>query len=172
MRQVSRLLLVALAVACERPVTAPGDALPAGEWRSFEGTWTAAGDRRAIEAGPGQEAAVVDLSGSILLSGERGLGAGFQARAVAYTDGKATSIGRAVWTDQRGDLVFSELSGGELATGRRISGRFTGGTGRWAGIAGEYGFDWKYVIDTEGRVQGRAEGLRGRARIVPRGGAR
>ncbi len=166
------LAAVALAAACER--TAPPTAAPApGEWRTFEGTWTAAGDRRSIDAGPGQEAAVVDLSGSILLVGARGLGAGFQARAIAYSDGRTMGIGRAVWTDERGDRIFSELSGAELATGRRVSGKFTGGTGRWTGIAGEYGFDWKYVIDTEGRISGRAEGLQGRARIVPaEGGAR
>jgi hypothetical protein len=167
MRQVMMLLVaIALAAACRRPAEEPGTALPAGEWRSFEGTWTAAGDRRAIDAAPGQQASVVDFSGSILLTGERGIGAGFQARAIAYSDGKALSVGRAVWTDERGDMIFSELSGGQLATGRRITGTFTGGTGRWSGIAGEYGFDWKYVIDTETRVQGRAEQLRGRARIA------
>jgi len=165
-------VLVALAAACGRPGPAPGT-VPAGEWRSFEGSWTAAGDRHAVEAGPGQQASVIDVSGSIFLTGERGLGVGFQGRAVAYTDGKAVSVGRAVWTDERGDRIFSELSGAELATGRRISGRFTGGTGRWTGIEGEYGFEWKYVLDTEGRIQGRVEGLRGRARIVPpEGGAR
>ncbi len=167
------LAAVVLAAACERTTPAPAAAPGAGEWRSFEGTWSAAGDVHAIEAGPAQKAAVVDFSGSILLVGERGLGAGFQARAVAYSDGKALSVGRAVWTDERGDRIFSELTGSELATGRRISGTFTGGTGRWTGITGEYGFDWKYVLDTEGRIQGRAEGLRGRARIVPpEGGAR
>jgi hypothetical protein len=159
--------LVAIAVAaCGRTSREPGPALSAGEWRSFEGTWSAAGDRRTIDAGPGQQASVVDFSGAILLTGERGLGAGFQARVIAYSDGKALSIGRAVWIDERGDMIFSELSGGQLATGRRITGTFTGGTGRWSGITGEYGFDWKYIIGTEGRVQGRAEQLRGRARIA------
>jgi hypothetical protein len=161
MRQVLMLVVAIAVAACSRAAREPGTALPAGEWRSFEGTWSAAGDRRTIDAGPGQQASVVDFSGSILLTGERGIGAGFQARAIAYSDGKALSVGRAVWIDERGDM-----SGGQLATGRRITGTFTGGTGRWSGITGEYGFDWKYVIDTETRVQGRAEQLRGRARIA------
>jgi hypothetical protein len=165
-RVVTLLIAVAFPAACEQGPREPGTTLPAGEWRSFEGSWTAAGDRHTIPAGPDQQAAVVDLSGSILLTGERGLGAGFQARAIAYSDGKALSVGRALWTDERGDVIFSEWSGEDLATGRRITGRFTGGTGRWTGITGEYGFDWKYVIDAEGRVQGRAERVRGRARFV------
>jgi hypothetical protein len=165
------LIVLALLAACARP--SPEAAAAGGEWRSFEGTWTAAGDRHTIDTGPGASASVLDLSGSILLVGERGLGAGFQGRAIAYSDGTTSSVGRAVWTDERGDQIYSELHGAPVATGRRITGTFTGGTGRWAGIEGEYAFDWTYVIETEGRVQGRTVGLRGRARIVPPGsGAR
>ncbi|HET8541142.1 MAG TPA: hypothetical protein VFL83_14805 [Anaeromyxobacter sp.] len=166
-------LAIALLAACARPASEGGAAPQPGEWRSFEGTWTAAGDRHTVEAGPDRQATILDLSGSILLVGERGLGAGFQARALTFSDGAATTVGRAVWTDERGDRIFSELRGAPVSTGRRIQGAITGGTGRWSGITGEYAFDWRYVVETEGRIQGRAVGLRGRARIVPPdGGAR
>jgi hypothetical protein len=165
---------IALALAaCAQPAPERSDAPRAGEWRAFEGTWSAAGDRRALELGSGGEAAIHDLSGSILLTGERGLGVGFQARAITFSDGTASSVGRAVWTDERGDRIFSELRGGPVASGRRIAGTITGGTGRWTGIIGEYAFDWTYVVEADGRVQGRTADLRGRARIeTPGGGPR
>jgi hypothetical protein len=77
------------------------------------------------------------------------------------------SVGRAVWTDGRGDRIFSELKGEPLQTGRRISGTITGGTGRYAGVTGDYELTWQYVISTEGEiVQGRATDLRGRFRAA------
>jgi hypothetical protein len=166
------VLALAVFAACTQPAKERSAAPPAGEWRSFEGTWSAAGDRRTLDVQPGRQASVLDLSGSLLLTGERGLGVGFHARAIAFSDGTASSVGRAVWTDERGDRIFRELRGAPVATGRQIAGTITGGTGRWTGISGEYSFDWEYVIeDGEGHVQGRAVGLKGRARIVaPEGG--
>jgi hypothetical protein len=166
------LLAASSATACARPpADAPGPAAP-GEWRTFEGTWSAAGDRRAIEVAPDRSAAILELSGSILLTGDRGIGEGFHGRVVAFSDGTASLVGRAVWIDERGDRIFSELHGAPVATGQRIAGTITGGTGRWAGVTGEYAFDWTWVVETEGRVQGRTVGLRGRARIPPAGGGR
>jgi hypothetical protein len=167
------LAAIAAAAACAGgPAEAP--AFPAaGEWRSFEGTWSAAGERRTLELGGERSASVLDLSGSILLTGERGLGVGFHGRAIAFSDGTASSVGRAVWTDERGDRIFSDLHGAPVESGARVVGTITGGTGRWAGITGEYRLDWAWVMSAgEDRVQGRAIGLRGRARIVPAGGTR
>jgi hypothetical protein len=128
---------------------------------------------RSLDIGPGAQASVADLSGSILLTGERGIGIGFQARAITYSESTGGSVGRAVWTDERGDRIFSELRGAPIATGRQIRGTITGGTGRWSGITGEYGFDWKYVVEGDARIQGRSVDLRGRARIAaPEGGPR
>lgn len=166
-RALPRVLALALLSACTQPSRERGAGPPPGEWRTFEGTWTAAGDRHAVETGPGRQAAIAALSGSLLLTGERGLGVGFHARAIAFGDGTPGSVGRAVWTDERGDRIFSELRGASVAAGQRVHGTITGGTGRWTGIEGEYAFDWRWVVETEGRIQGRAVGLRGRARIAP-----
>jgi hypothetical protein len=163
------VLALALVAACTQPPGLPAAAAPAGELRAFEGSWSAAGERRTLEVAPDRQASLLDLSGSILLTGERGLGAGFQARAITYSDGTA-AVGRAVWTDELGDRIFSELRGAPVATGRHIVGTITGGTGRWSGISGEYELEWKWVVEVEGRVQGRAVGLRGRARIGAPGG--
>ncbi len=46
-------------------------------------------------------------------------------------------------------------------------GTITGGTGRYAGLEGEYSFTWQYVIareDGAGVIQGRAADLSGRVR--------
>ena len=74
-------------------------------------------------------------------------------------------MGRAVWTDERGDRIFSRLRGEPLQTGKRLVGTITGGTGRYAGLEGEYSLTWQYVLPSEeGGVQGRAIGLTGRVR--------
>jgi hypothetical protein len=74
--------------------------------------------------------------------------------------------GRCVWTDERGDRVYSELKGQAVGSGNHIEGRFIGGTGRYAGVTGDYSFQWQYVVDTEdGAVSGRVVNLKGRARL-------
>ena len=63
--------------------------------------------------------------------------------------------GQCVWTDERGDQVFSELKGEPLGTGSDFVGTITGGTGRYAGLTGEYRLRWQYVIETRtGRSAG------------------
>jgi hypothetical protein len=74
--------------------------------------------------------------------------------------------GRCVWTDERGDMVYSELKGQAVGSGNHIVGRFIGGTGRYAGVSGDFSFQWQYVVDTEdGAVSGRVVNLKGRARL-------
>jgi hypothetical protein len=52
--------------------------------------------------------------------------------------------------------------------GNRIAGTFTGGTGRYAGVTGDYTFRWQYVLESEdGSLSGRAIDLKGRARLDP-----
>ena len=100
-----------------------------------------------------------------MLSGPSRPGIGFRGDAIAFTDTVSGMVGRAVWTDERGDQVFSELRGGGPEKGSRVSGTFIGGTGRYAGATGTYEFTWQSVIAAEdGTVQGQAVGLAGRVR--------
>ncbi len=159
---LSALLLVA---ACGP--TAPPAAPPATSagWHEFHGTWTAAGNREVMAMGPGRRASVAKLSGSLVLEGPARPGVGFRAEALVLNDSRTGMVGRAVWTDERGDQVFSELKGEGTATGNRIVGQIVGGSGRYAGASGQYEFAWRFVLESgDGVVQGQSQGLAGRVR--------
>ena len=158
-------MLAVAALACGGPAKEKEAAQAPGEWRSFEGTGTATGQRQTLHLGPDRKVSVVTLTGSLLLAGERRLGQGFRTEVIGYTDGRKGGTGWSVWTDSRGDQVFGEFRGGPIGTGSRFTGTLLGGTGRYAGVRGEYEFEWQYVVDAEdGTVQGRIVALRGRFR--------
>ena len=149
--------------ACSGPAKGSDVTLAPGESRAFTGTWSASGSRHTLRLGPGRQASIVSLSGSLLLTGQRGLGVGFQAEVVGMSDSLTGGQGRCVWTDERGEQVFSELRGGPVGTGSDFVGTIIGGTGRYAGLRGEYRFRWQYVIDAEdGVISGRTVDLEGR----------
>ena len=159
------LLAFVLVSACGGPAKGPESGSPPGEWRSFEGTGAATGHRQTLQLGPDRNVSIVNLSGSLLLSGEQRLGEGFRIDVIGSTDALKGATGWCVWTDTRGDQVFSELRGGPIGTGARFAGTLLGGTGRYAGVTGEYEFEWQFVIESEdGNLQGRITGLRGRFR--------
>lgn len=171
---VAAAALLALA-GCGDPAGPSAQPPAASGWHEFQGSWTAAGSRRALRLGERREASVVHLTGTLLLSGPSRPGIGFRAEALALGDNATGLVGRSVWTDEKGDQVFSELRGEGTAARNRIEGTFLGGTGRYTGASGSYEFSWQYVIESEdGAVQGRAVGLKGRVRVdqppTPRGG--
>ena len=157
--------LAFVAAACG-PVAEPPKPLAAtGEWRDFEGSWNAAGTRRTIPLGAGRRGSIIDLRGTMLLTGPGRPGVGFRSEAIALVDSETGLQGRSVWTDERGDRVFSELVGEGTAAKNRITGKLLGGTGRYAGAEGTSEFSWRMVMESEdGSVQGRAVDLKGRVR--------
>jgi hypothetical protein len=168
-RQWLALASILLVAACDPSGDSTSQSAPspsAGEWREFDGTWTASGTRRTLHLGADRRAAVFELTGSLLLSGAQRPAVGFQAKAIGFSDSRDGMHGRCVWTDERGDEVYSTLKGEGVASANRIVGTFVGGTGRYAGITGEYTFQWQYVLDAEdGVVSGRVVDLKGRARL-------
>jgi hypothetical protein len=163
---VKAALVVGLPVvlAALSPAT-PAEETPPGISVSFAGTWSASGRRQTVAVEGGAAAAVVELSGAVVLTTDGGLSPGFRGEAVGFDDGEGLSVGRAVWTDAHGDRVFSRLRGEPLGAGKRVFGTITGGSGRYAGLVGEYSFAWQYVVsatDDSGVIQGRATSLEGR----------
>lgn len=107
----------------------------------------------------------------MLLAGPGRPGIGFRSEVIALVDSATGLLGRSVWTDERGDQVFSELKGEGTAAQNRIEGTILGGTGRYAGATGTYQFSWQSVIEAEdGSIQGRAVELKGRVRHGPGAG--
>jgi hypothetical protein len=154
------LALASLAVAGEGQAPPPAE-----EWRSFEAAWSASGRWQSVAVEGGAAATIYEFSGAFVIKKGAGLGRGFEAEAIAFEDGEGVSVGRCVWADEHGDRIFSRLKGESLATGRRVAGTITGGTGRYAGLEGEYSFTWQYVLALEdGTIQGRTEHLQGRLR--------
>ncbi len=164
---VAWLALALATAACAPPAEPPAPSASSDGWLSFEGTWSGAGTRTRLELGGDRKSALVDLRGTMLLAGAGRPGAGFRADVIALTDSATGLVGRSVWTDERGDRVFSELKGEGTAEKNRITGTFLGGTGRYAGVTGDYEFSWRFVMEGEdGSVQGRAAGLKGRFRVA------
>lgn len=161
-------VLVALAIgaaACGPATEPPKPLMASGEWREFEGSWNAAGTRRTIPLGADRRGSIIDLRGTMLLAGQGRPGVGFRSEVIALVDSATGILGRSVWTDERGDQVFSELKGEGTEAQNRIAGTILGGTGRYAGATGSYEFSWHSVMEAEdGSIQGRAVELKGRVR--------
>ena len=158
------------ATACGPVTESPKPQGASGEGVEFEGSWNAAGSRKTISLGANRRGSIIDLSGTMLLTGSQRPGVGFRAEVIALVDSETGLTGRSVWTDERGDQVFSELQGEGTADRNRITGKFLGGTGRYAGATGSYEFSWKSVMETEdGTIQGRAIDLKGRVLPGPAG---
>jgi hypothetical protein len=155
--------VLVLLSGCNQPPETPS---AGGEWHDFAGTWTAAGTRNIMRMGNDRQAAISTFEGSLVLTGSKGVGVGFRSQAVIFNDSATGMVGRAVWTDEHGEQVFSELRGEGNAADNKIAGTFVGGTGRYQGATGTYAFSWRFVIENEdGVVQGQSIGLNGRVRV-------
>jgi len=164
-----RLLLgLALAAAaCGTATQSPKSPPASSDGLEFTGSWNGLGSRHTIALGPNRTGSIVDLKGTMLLAGSGRPGVGFQAEVIGLSDSGTGFQGRSVWTDERGDQVYSELTGEGTATKNHIAGTILSGTGRYAGLTGSYEFSWQWVMEGEdGAVQGRAVDLQGRVRVA------
>jgi len=138
------------------------------DWHEFQGTWTAVGSRHILYLDAHRNASISSFSGSLMLAGRSRPNVGFRSEAIVFNDSVTGLIGRAIWIDERGDRVVSELRGEGTAENNKITGAFVGGTGSYFGATGTYEFSWRFILqDEDGSVQGESVGLRGRVRILP-----
>jgi hypothetical protein len=158
------VIVIVVALACTASA-AYAQTAQGAEWRTFEGTWTASGQRQVLPTGSGLPAGTFQLSGALALNGAEALSRGFRGEALGFDNGAGLMVGHCVWTDEHGDRIFSQLRSETFAAGRSVTGTVVGGTGRYAGLTGEFTFEWQYVVEGEGgAISGRAVGLRGRVR--------
>ncbi len=172
-RALAAFTLLFCLSACDpsTPERAAAPAAPsaadAPQQRNFTGAGSLSGTRQTLKMGPGRRAEAFWLSGSLMLTGEQRLGLGFRAEVIGLADNQTGLQGRSVWTDERGDQVFSTLSSATTGPGSVIQGRLTGGTGRFAGVSGDYRFTWSpLVISEDGGVSGRLLDLKGSALLA------
>ena len=148
----SVVVALALAAAACGPAAESPKPPAAGEWLEFEGSWNAAGSRQTIPLGADRRGSILDLRGTMLLAGAGRPGVGFRSEVIALVDSATGLVGRSVWTDERGDQVFSELTGRRHGGAQPHHGTILGGTGRYAGVTGSYEFSWQWVMEAEDGV--------------------
>jgi hypothetical protein len=159
-------LLIGLAVATVPTQTCGAPAPADSGLHAFQGIWTAVGQRTAIGLGDGRRASIAEFSGSLMMTGPARPDVGFRANVIVLNDSVTGLTGRAAWTDEHGDRLFSELRGDGRAQDNRIFGTFVGGSGRYAGATGSYQFAWRFLLEGEdGAVQGQSVGLAGQLQL-------
>ncbi|MGI9263974.1 MAG: hypothetical protein ACR2QU_03530 [Gammaproteobacteria bacterium] len=135
----------------------------------FRGNWTAIGTIRTLELGESESASILRLQGTIVTESSHGLTRALQSECVGLNlkEDRATGTGRCVWTDSDGDRVFSQVTGSLSGTDSKVQGRFSGGTGKYTGLEGEYELEWRYLrtIDEEGTINGYSTSLTGNWRL-------
>ena len=157
---------LALALTGLRPAVAGQEPPAAPAWRAFEGTWSATGRRQVVAIEGGAVAAIVEISGAVVLTSGEGLSRGFRGEAIGFDDGQGLSVGRAVWTDENGDRLFSRLKGEPLQTGQgpgRARSRAARAATRASKASSRSPGSTSFRRRTAS-IQGRAVGLKGRVR--------
>jgi len=157
----------ALAAIGALALSAPAAAPAADGWRPFTATWTLFGTRDLLPTEGPRPAAVLRLSGPMAVTQGDGLGRGFLGEVIGFDDGETLLVGRAVFTDEKGDRIFVSLKAEPIGTGRKATGTIAGGTGRYAGLEGTFTFAWQYVVDTgSNEISGHTMNFEGRTRLA------
>ena len=112
---VAAAFAAAAAISAQTP--APAQQAPAaGVWRTFEGSLSASGQRQTLPTESGRPAVTVQLSGAVAITSGEGLSRGFRGEVIGFDDGAGLTVRRCVWTDERGDRIFSQLKGDAVAS--------------------------------------------------------
>jgi hypothetical protein len=107
---------------------------------TFSARWVVDGTWRGLGLDGKREAILADLGGRLDVLPNGGAIVDLASRCLVFWDSATGGTARCRWRHPSGDEIFSEVEGGLLAQGAPVSGRFVGGTGRYAGISGEFRF--------------------------------
>jgi hypothetical protein len=108
---------------------------------TFAARWVVTGTWRGMALGEDREIILAELGGRLDVAADGGVITDFASRCLVFSDEVTGGIARCRWRHPSGDEAFSEIEGGILVAGGPVRGRFVGGTGRYVGLAGEFGFD-------------------------------
>ena len=133
---------------------------------TFEGNWDVEGSTESMEMDDGQ-ISIYRVTGPVeITNSSSGLAREFQSRCVGVSDEETGGIGRCVWVDTAGESLFLELSGeiiGPMGTTREAVGIVVGGTGKYAGLQGDFEADflfWESALE-DGKITLRNTSFKG-----------
>jgi hypothetical protein len=142
---------------------------PADGWRPFTATWALKGERQFLETEGGRPGSIVHLTGTLTPTSGEGLGAGLYSELIGFDDGGDLLVGRVLFIDSKSDRIYATIKAEPIGNGRKATATITGGTGRHAGLTGEFSFAWQYVVDAGGgEISLRSVNVRGHTRQAAR----
>lgn len=158
-----RLLAATLFLVASGVPDVPARAETSAREGEFTARWVVSGTWRAMGLGGSREVILADLTGRLDVTHGSGDIVDLSTRCLVYWDSAKSGSGSCRWRHPSGDEIFVEIEGGLLAPNKSVSGRLIGGTGRYAGISGEFAFDkWNALqLDREER-SGEPDELSGR----------
>jgi hypothetical protein len=166
MRRGAPIAAALLASALAALALSAAEENPASEgWRPFTATWSLSGERQSLSTEGLRPASIIHLSGPLTLTSGEGLGRGFLGEVIGFDDGGTLLVGRAAFVDEHGDKIFCTLKAQPIGSGRRVTATISGGTGRFAGLEGEFSLVWQYVVEQDNeQVSLRTANVEGRTR--------
>jgi len=167
MKRIIGLLAVVIWLVAGGPAYA---AWPEERAGAFDAYWAMSGTVHTVEVTGRGMAAAGGLTGTVTVQTSEGPVPSFETDCVIFADDKSGGTGRCVWTGTSGDQVFVELrSSGPVGSGH-ARGSFTGGTGRFEGIDGQFTFEWNYSVrgGSDASLDGATLAMRGRYRLPRR----
>jgi hypothetical protein len=145
---------------------APGQQPAADGWRPFKATWSLSGQRQRLATEELRPASIIHVSGSLTITSKEGPGRGFLGEVIGFDDGGTLLVGRGLLVDEHNDRIFCSLKAEPIGSGRRVTATITGGTGRFAGLEGDFSFVWQYVVEQDSdEISLRTADVEGRTRV-------
>jgi hypothetical protein len=136
-----RIVVSLLTLAAMSGMGPPAHAQSLPREGAFSARWVVTGTWRGIGLDEKREVILADLGGRLDVTPDGGALVDLASRCLVFWDSATGGTARCRWRHPSGEEIFSEVEGGLLAQGAPVTGRFVGGTGRYAGLAGEFRFD-------------------------------
>ena len=134
---------------------------------SFEAAWIASGTVHVLDFVDSSSAASGRLTGTVTIQSSVGFLRNFETDCVVFADTRTGAVGRCVWKDPLGDLIYLETQGSGAGGFGATRGVFIGGTGKYRGIQGGVQYEWSVNVHGGGdtTLDGQSVQMRGNYRM-------